>query len=97
MVARSQIASLDSNADVGREPAKQNVPRYKQQFSKVTQSWEIKKIAAKKELICLDHLQRETITSNRKVVALSRLYFVFPCQKNLISRSVKYTVRRFAT
>lgn len=60
MIARSQIAVMDFNAGV-QQLENQGEHRYKQQFSKVTQTWVLKKITPRKERIYLDDLMKETI------------------------------------
>ena len=60
MIARSQIAVLDFNAGIecNEYPGKQ---RYKQQFSKVTQTWVLKKISQKKKRVYIDALIQEVL------------------------------------
>lgn len=62
MIARSQLAAvLDFNCGVGLNQVvtKSGKLRYKQQFSKVTQSWVVKKISASKEKFYMKHLLQE--------------------------------------
>ena len=61
MIARSQLAVLDFNSGVGLCQAQTEGGdlRYKQQFSKVTQSWVVKKMASKKDKLFLTHLMCE--------------------------------------
>ena len=61
MIARSQIAVLDFNAGIDRSQDASEENHYKQQFSKVTQSWVLKKKAPKKEKIYLDFLLAEVM------------------------------------
>ena len=63
IIARSQLALLDFNSGVGLNQATTATQqfRYKQQFSKVTQSWVIKKIKSPKDKIYMDHLLDEVI------------------------------------
>ncbi|XP_057311862.1 uncharacterized protein LOC130649578 [Hydractinia symbiolongicarpus] len=58
MVARTQLAVLDFNSGTNCEQAvtKKGVLRYKQVFSRVTQSWVVKKITEKKEKAYLAEL-----------------------------------------
>ena len=53
MIARSQLAVLDFNSGVGLGQAEtsQGKLQYKQQFSRVTQTWVVKKITGKKKQI----------------------------------------------
>ena len=50
MVARAELAALDFNAGVGLQHAKSKKGklRCKQQFSRITQSWFVKKVTDKK-------------------------------------------------
>ena len=62
MVARAQLAVLDFNCGVGIEQSKNKHGelRFKHQFSKVTQSWVVKKIPEKKEkTLYLSHIMDE--------------------------------------
>ena len=61
MIARLQLAILDFNSGVGLNQATTSNQqlRYKQQFSKVTQSWVIKKIKLPKDKVYMDHLLDE--------------------------------------
>lgn len=65
MVARSQLATLDFNSGTGREQAltKSGIPRFKQSFSRVTQTWVVKKILSKKNKHFLEILMEETFDS----------------------------------
>ena len=58
MIARSQLAVLDFNSGVGSQQAvtKAGNLRYKQQFSRVTQNWVVKKVSSKKERMYIKHL-----------------------------------------
>ena len=58
MIARSQLAVLDFNSGVGLAQAKtkKGTLRFKQQHSKVTQSWVMKKVTESKERRYLDEL-----------------------------------------
>ena len=61
MIARSQLAILYFNSGVGLSQAFSNNGklRFKQQFSKVTQSWVIKKVMEPKQKLYIDHLLQE--------------------------------------
>ena len=61
MIARSQLTRLDFNAGVGLQQAETKFLelRFKQQFSKVTQSWIAKKFISKKGKVYLNHLNEE--------------------------------------
>ena len=63
MVACSQLAVLDFNAGVGLKQVETKLGelRFKQQFSKVTQSLVAKKIISKKDKIYLNHLMDEVV------------------------------------
>ena len=63
MVARAQLAVLDFNSGVGLAQAKtkNGVFRFKQQFSRVTQTWVMKKLASPKERLYLKHLIDEVM------------------------------------
>ena len=68
MIARSQLAVLDFNAgsSVGQAKTKDGRLRYKQSFSKVTQNWVVKKIAAEKSRHYIHDLFECTIDRNTK-------------------------------
>ena len=62
MIARAQLAVLDFNAGVGLEQSKNKKGelRFKHQFSKITQSWVVKKVPEKKEKSTyIDHILDE--------------------------------------
>ena len=63
MIARSQLAVMDFNSGVYLTQAttKNNEPRYKQAFSKVTNGWVVKKIKSPKEKAYLDVLMETTV------------------------------------
>lgn len=63
MVARAQLAVLDFNSGVGLSQAKTKSGkwRFKQQFSRVTQSWVMKKIASPKERVYMYQLMDEVM------------------------------------
>ncbi|XP_057310004.1 uncharacterized protein LOC130648002 [Hydractinia symbiolongicarpus] len=63
MIARTQLAVLDFNSGTNCEQAvtKKGVLRYKQVFSRVTQSWVVKKITEKKEKAYLAELMTATL------------------------------------
>ena len=58
MIARTQLAVLDFNSGANCDQAvkKDGTPRYKQCFSRITQTWVVKKIAGKKERPYLNEL-----------------------------------------
>ena len=66
MIARSQLAILDFNAgaNVGQAQTKDGRLRYKQSYSKVTQNWVVKKIAAGKSRNYIQDLFEHTIDRN---------------------------------
>ena len=81
MIARFQITVLDFNAGVGLKQAETKVrePRFKQQFSKVSQSWVAKNIISKKDdKICLNHLMNEVVH-----LKLSKEEYPIPAPKNV--------------
>ena len=61
MVARSQLAVMDFNSGVNSNQAttKSGELRYKQSFSKVTQSWVVKKIKERKHRNYLSSIMHE--------------------------------------
>ena len=63
MIACFQVAMLDFNAGVGLKKAETKLRelRFKQKFSKVSQSWVTKKITSKKDKIYLNHLINEVL------------------------------------
>lgn len=63
MIARSQLAVLDFNSGVGLCHAETTTGklRYKQQFSRVTQTWVIKKIKESKNKSYIGHLLNEAL------------------------------------
>ena len=63
MVARSQLAVMDHNSsvDLGQAKTKTGQLRYKQVFSRVTQSWVVKKIKAPKDKCYIDDIVEETL------------------------------------
>ena len=58
MTARSQVVVLEFNASVGLKQAETELGelRFKQQFSKVTQSWVAERIILKKNKMYVNHL-----------------------------------------
>ena len=62
MTARAELAALDFNTRVVLQHAKtkKGESRYKQQFSRITQSWFVKKVTDKKERIYMEDLMEET-------------------------------------
>ena len=63
MIDRASLAALDFNAGVGLQhpKTKKGELRYKQQFSRITQSWFVKKATDKKERIYMENLMEDTI------------------------------------
>ena len=63
MIARSQLAVLNFNCVVGLVQAKtmDGKHRYKLQFSKITQSWVVKKVSLAKEKAYIGHLVDEVV------------------------------------
>ena len=71
MIARAQLAVLDFNAGVGLEQSKNKNGelRFKHQFSKITQSWVVKKVPEAKQksiyqthiLDEIEHLQKTSV------------------------------------
>jgi len=63
MIARSQLAVLDFNCGVELVQAKtrEGKHRYKLQFSKITQSWVVKKVSLAKEKAYIGHLMDEVV------------------------------------
>jgi len=58
MIARTQLAILDFNcgSECQQATTKDGTLRYKQVFSKITQTWVVKKITAKKDRLYLSEL-----------------------------------------
>ena len=65
MVARTQLAVLDYNSGANVEQAKTKTGtlRYKQNFSRVTQTWVVKRIAGKKDRMYVSELMEQTVKS----------------------------------
>ena len=63
MIARTQLAVMDYNsgANVEQATTKGGSLRFKQNFSRITQSWVVKKIAGKKERTYLEDLIEQTV------------------------------------
>ena len=63
MTACSQLVMLEFNASVGLKQAETELGelRFKQQFSKVTQSWVAERIILKKNKIYLNHLMDQVV------------------------------------
>ena len=63
MIARAELAVLDFNCGVGIDQAKTKSGklRFKQQYSKVTQSWVVKTIREPKDRVYIQHLMNEVI------------------------------------
>ena len=61
MIARAELAVLDFNCGVGVGQAKTQSGklRFKQQYSKVTQSWVVKQIREPKDRVYIQHLMDE--------------------------------------
>ena len=61
MIAHSQLAVLDFNTGVCviQAETRDGIKRYKLQFSKITQSWVVKKVKNAKEKTYIDHLMFE--------------------------------------
>ena len=80
MTARTEVAALDFNAGVGLQHAKtkKSELRYKQQFSRITQSWFVKKVTDIKERIYRENLMEETIA-----IKTSNMANPVPCLKNV--------------
>ena len=71
MIARAELAVLDFNCGVGVGQAKTQSDklRFKQQYSKVTQSWVVKQIREPKDRVYIQHLMDEVMyiqNSNEK-------------------------------
>ena len=71
MIARAELAVLDFNCGVGVGQAKTQSGkfRFKQQYSKVTQSWVVKQIREPKDRVYIQHLMDEVMyiqNSNEK-------------------------------
>ena len=71
MIARAELAVLDFNCGVGVGQAKTQSGkfRFKQQYSKVTQSWVVKQIREAKDRVYIQHLMDEVMyiqNSNEK-------------------------------
>ena len=62
MVAKSELAIMDHNSGTECKQAK-TCNRHKLVFTKVTQSWVVKKISEKKEKTYLKELMQETVES----------------------------------
>ena len=103
MIARSQLAILDFNSGVGLSQAKtkKGKLRFKQQFSKVTQSWVIKSVTETKQKVFLDHLIQEvrSIVEGHEKQALPKLSNVptniAPTEKPDKEDSIKNRKSRF--
>ena len=80
MIARAELAPLDFNAGMGLQhpKTKKGELRYKQQFSRITQSWFVKKVTDKKERIYMEDLMEETIA-----IKTSNMAYPVPCLKNV--------------
>ena len=80
MIARAELAALDFNAGMGLQHAKtkKGELRYKQQFSRITQSWFVKKVTDKKERIYMEDLMEETIA-----IKTSNIAYPVPCLRNV--------------
>jgi hypothetical protein len=75
MIARTQLAVLDFNCGLNLEQAKRTdgTLRYKQCFSRVTQSWVVKAIKEKKERHYLEPLLKMTLEAVRDIKGLPKL------------------------
>ena len=74
MIARAELAVLDFNSGVGigQATTKAGKLRFKQQFSKVTQSWVVKKIRSFKDRGFIQHVLDEImyIQTSKKPLAI---------------------------
>ena len=61
MIARAELAVLDFNCGVrvGQDKTQSGKLRFKQQYSKVTQSWVVKQICEPKDGVYIQHLMDE--------------------------------------
>ena len=77
MIARAELAVLDFNSGVGigQATTKAGKLRFKQQFSKVTQSWVVKKIRSSKDRGFIQHVLDEImyIQTSKKPLAIPLL------------------------
>ena len=81
MIPRSHFSMPDFKAGFGLKQAETKLGelRFKQQFSKVTQSWVAIKIIAKKDKIYLKHLMDEVVH-----LQLSSKEYPIPAPKNIL-------------
>ena len=79
MTARAELAALDFNTRVVLQHAKtkKGESRYKQQFSRITQSWFVKKVTDKKERIYMEDLMEETTA-----IKTSNMAYLVPSLKD---------------
>ena len=71
MIARAELAVLgfNSGVGVGQAETQSGKLRFKQQYSKVTQSWVVKRIRERKDRVYIQHLMDEVMyiqNSNEK-------------------------------
>ena len=103
MIARSQLAVLDFNAGVCiiQAETRDGIKRYKLQFSKITQSWVVKKVKDAKEKTYIDHLMSKVfkiVVSNDsyEVPQLNVLENIAQCEKPLKDDCIKNMKTRFS-
>ena len=103
MIARTQLTILDFNVGVSLEQARTNRGqlRFKQQFSRVTGSWVVKKVKEKKNRIYLKNLKEEAfhLVSNGEEVLLPNITFpsnIAPCEKPDKEESIQCKRTRFS-
>ena len=75
MIARAELAVLDLNHGVGVGQAKTQSGKlcFKQQYSKVTQSWVVKQIREPKDRVHIQHLMDEVMYIQNSKYQLPRL------------------------
>ena len=103
MMARTQLAILDFNSGVSLEQARTNRGQlhFKQQFSRVTGSWVVKKVKEKKNRVYLKNLKEEAfhLVSSGEEVLLPNITFpsnIAPCEKPDKEESIQCKRTRFS-